>query len=231
MSKATLHRELILAIKQEINERHLTHQEVYALLKEREYYISKDTLDHLLRKGSEDKKYKYEGCLQALAEVFVIEKKPAPIETLDSVEEAQQYIDQIEALQAVADAKKTLIEDLKEDLMEAQPASDVPSPAEILPKIEELQASEESKQNILEDLKADMATLQKMIADYHALSLRLEEEKQQLLDFHRQEMAACREEMRRATDHLVSEIERLRRDNDRMALTVEKYYASLERGN
>lgn len=229
MSKATYQKELLLSIKQEIAARNLTQQEVYDLLKESGYYISRDTLGHLLRKGSEEKKYKYEGCLQALAEVFVIDKKPAPIETLESVEEAQQYIDQIEALQAVADAKKTIIEDLKEDLMEAQPSSDVPSPAEIIPKIEELQASEESRQSILEDLKADMATLQKMIADYHALILRLEEEKQQLLDFHRQEMAACREETKRATDHLVSEIERLRRDNDRMALTVEKYYASLER--
>ena len=164
-----------------------------------------------------------------MVEVFVIGKKPAPIETLDSVEEAQQYIDQIEALQAVADAKKSVIEDLREDLMEAQPSSGVPSPAEIITKIEELQASEESKQSILEDLKADMATLQKMIADYHALILRLEEEKQQLLDFHRQEMAACREETKRATDHLVSEIEYLRQENKRKTAIVDKYFASLER--
>lgn len=229
MSKATYHKELILSIKQEISKRNLTQQEVYTLLTENGYYISKDTLGHLLRKGSEDKKYKYDGCLQALSEFFVIEKKPAPIETLDSVEEAQQYIDQIEALQAVADAKKTLIEDLKEDLKEAQPSSDAPSPSEIIPKIEELQASEDSKQTILEELQTDMATLQKMIADYHALILRLDEEKRQLLEHHQREIAAYREETKRATDHLVSEIEYLRRDNERKASIVDKYYARLER--
>ena len=136
MSKATYYRELILSIKQEIKAQNLTQQEVYDLLTEKGFYISKDTLGHLLRKGSEDKKYKYDGCLQALASVFFIEKAPVPVEELESVDDAQQYIDQIEALQAVAQVKQTVIEELQADLQ-----AEVPSPAEILPKIENLQAS------------------------------------------------------------------------------------------
>jgi hypothetical protein len=148
MSKATFHKDLILSIKQEIIARNLTQQEVYDLLTERNYYISKDTLGHLLRKGSEEKKYKYEGCLQALAEVFFVEKTPVPVEELESVDDAQQYINQIEALQADAQAKQTLIDDLQADLQ-----AELPSPSEILPKIEDLQASSETKQTMLEDLQ------------------------------------------------------------------------------
>lgn len=229
MSKATYHKELILSIKQEISARNHTQQEVYDILRERNYYVSKDTLGHLLRKGSEEKKYKYDGCLQALAEVFVVEKKPAPIETLDSVEEAQQYIDQIEALQADAAAKQDLIDALQTDLMEAQPDPDAPSPAEILPKIEELQASSENKESILQELKESMATLQSMLASYREQLLRLDEEKRQLLEHHQREIAACREETKRATDHLFSEIEYLRQENKRMTAIVDRYYDSLER--
>ena len=222
MSKATFHKELILSIKQEIISRNLTQQEVYDLLIERNYYISKDTLGHLLRKGSEEKKYKYEGCLQALAEVFFVEKTPVPVEELESVDDAQQYIDQIEALQADAQAKQTLIEDLQADLQ-----AELPSPAEILPKIEDLQASSETKQTMLEDLQKSIDDLRKTIEWQQARIEQLEEEKRQLMARDDAILAAFREEAKRGADHLLTEIDYLRRENERKSKIVDKYFSTM----
>lgn len=222
MSKATYYKDLILSIKQEIITRNLTQQEVYDLLIERNYYISKDTLGHLLRKGSEEKKYKYEGCLQALAEVFFVEKTPVPVEELESVDDAQQYIQQIEALQADAQAKQTLIDDLQADLQ-----AELPSPAEILPKIEDLQASSETKQTMLEDLQKSIDDLRKTIEWQQARIEQLEEEKRQLLSRDDAILAAFREEAKRGTDHLLSEIEYLRQENVRKSKIVDKYFSTM----
>ncbi len=235
MSKATNHKELILSIKQEIKSQNLTQQEVYDLLTEKGFYISKDTLGHLLRKGSEEKKYKFDGCLQALAAVFFVEKTPVPVEELDSVDDAQQYIDQIEALQAVAQAKQTVIEDLQADLQ-----SELPSPAEILPKIEELQIANEEKQTILVEQEKSIAELTLTIENQQEKILRLEGENRRLKEYYlkredqyRQDLAeaknredrrldALREDFARSSEYLRGEIEYLRRENDRKSLIIEK---------
>ena len=229
MSKATYYKDLILSIKQEIKARNLTQQEVYDLLTEKGFYISKDTLGHLLRKGSEEKKYRFEGCLQALAAVFIVEKTPVPVEELDSVKEAQQYIDQIEALQAVAQVKQTVIEDLQADLQ-----SDLPSPSELLPKIEDLQASSEIRQEMLEDLKKSIEELKKTIGWQQRRIEQLEEKKRQLLARDDAILAAFREEAKRSTDHLLAEIdfllteiEYLRQENVRKSKIVDKYFSTM----
>jgi hypothetical protein len=222
MSKATNYKELILSIKQEIKAQNLTQQEVYDLLTEKGFYISRDTLGHLLRKGSEEKKYKYDGCLQALAAVFFVEKTPVPVEELDSVDDAQQYIDQIEALQAVAQAKQTVIEDLQADLK-----SELPSPAEILPKIENLQASGETRQELLEDLQKSIEDLKKTIGWQQTRIDQLEEEKRQLLARDDAILAAFREEVKRGTDHLLAEIDYLRQENMRKSKIVDKYFSTM----
>ena len=222
MSKATYYKDLILSIKHEIQNQNLTQQEVYELLTERGFYISRDTLGHLLRKGSEEKKYRYDGCLQALAAVFFVEKTPVPVENLDSVDDAQQYIDQIEALQAVAQVKQTVIEDLQADLQ-----SELPSPAEILPEIKNLQASSETKQEMLEDLQKSIDDLRKTIEWQQTRIDQLEEEKRQLLARDDAILAAFREEAKRGADHLLSEIDYLRRENERKSKIVDKYFSTL----
>ena len=222
MSKATYYRELILSIKQEIKAQNLTQQEVYDLLTAKGFYISKDTLGHLLRKGSEEKKYKYDGCLQALASVFFIEKAPVPVEELESVEDAQQYIDQIEALQAVAQVKQTVIENLKADL-----ESELPSPAQILPKIEDLQAASETRQGMLEELLKSIEDLKKTVEWQQTRIDQLEEEKRQLLARDDAILAAFREEAKRGTDHLLEEIAYLRQENMRKSKIVDKYVGTV----
>ena len=226
MSKATYYKDLILSIKQEIKAQNLTQQEVYDLLKGKGFFVSKDTLGHMLRKGSEEKKYRYDGCLQALAAVFFVEKTPVPVEELDSVDDAQQYIDQIEALQADAQAKQSLIDDLQADLQEGLPSPDDTIPSEILPKIEELQASSETKQSMLEDLQKSIDDLRKTIEWQQARIEQLEEEKRQLLARDDAILAAFREEAKRGADHLLTEIDYLRRDNESKSKIVDKYFST-----
>lgn len=222
MSKAVFHKELILSIKQEINARNLTRQEAYDLILDKGYHVSWDTYQHVMRKGSETKKHRYEVCLQPLAEVFLVEKTPVPVEELESVEDAQQYIDQIEALQADAQAKQTLIDDLQADLQ-----AELPSPAEILPKIEDLQASSETKQSMLEDLQKSIDDLRKTIEWQQARIEQLEEEKRQLLARDDAILAAFREEAKRGADHLLTEIDYLRRENERKSKIVDKYFSTM----
>ncbi len=56
--------------------------------------------------------FSYEDTIMPLVEVLLVEATPVPVEELDSLADAQQYIAQIEGLQADALLKDKVIEDL-----------------------------------------------------------------------------------------------------------------------
>lgn len=104
--------ELILQLKAVKAERGLSNQDIVNLLREKGYFTSLSSVKRVFSEGSENMAFSYEDTIMPLVEVLLVEATPVPVEDLDSLADAQQYISQIEGLQADALLKDKVIEDL-----------------------------------------------------------------------------------------------------------------------
>lgn len=112
MKKARKMPELILQLKAVKAERGLSNQDIVDLLRAKGYFTSLSSVKRVFAEGSENMAFSYEDTIMPLVEVLLVEAAPVPVEELDSLAEAQQYISQIEGLQADALLKDKVIEDL-----------------------------------------------------------------------------------------------------------------------
>ncbi len=112
MKKARKMPELILQLKAVKTERNLSNQDIVNLLRAKGYFTSLSSVKRVFQEGSEELAFSYEDTILPLVEVLLVEATPAPVEDLNKLEDAQQYIIQIEGLQADAALKETLIEEL-----------------------------------------------------------------------------------------------------------------------
>lgn len=112
MKKARKMPELILQLKAVKTERNLSNQDIVNLLRAKGYFTSLSSVKRVFQEGSEELAFSYEDTILPLVEVLLVEAAPVPVEELDSLADAQQYIAQIEGLQADALLKDKLLEDL-----------------------------------------------------------------------------------------------------------------------
>jgi hypothetical protein len=112
MKKARKMPELILQLKAVKAERGLSNQDIVDLLRAKGYGTSLSSVKRVFSEGSENMAFSYEDTIMPLVEVLLVEAAPVPVEDLDSLADAQQYIAQIEGLQADALLKDKVIEDL-----------------------------------------------------------------------------------------------------------------------
>ena len=104
--------ELILQLKAVKSERGLSNQDILELLQAKGYYTSLSTIKRVFADSSEDIAFRYEESIQPIEDVLLVEAAPVPVEELESIEDAQQYVSQIEGLQAAVLLKDNLIEEL-----------------------------------------------------------------------------------------------------------------------
>ena len=112
MKKSRKVPELVTQLKAVKIERGLSNQDIFDLLRAKKYGTSLSSVKRFFAEGSEDVAFSYEDTIKPLVEVLLVEVTPVPVEELDSLADAQQYIDQIEGLQATVLLKHTLIEEL-----------------------------------------------------------------------------------------------------------------------
>lgn len=147
MKKARKMPELILQLKAVKAERGLSNQDIHELLQTKGYYTSLSTVKRVFAEGSEDIAFRYEESVQPLVEVLLVEATPVPVEELDSLADAQQYIAQIEGLQADALLKDNVIEELNRNNAA-------------------LQTSDEEKSATIQQQADTIAALKKKISQY-----------------------------------------------------------------
>ena len=90
----------------------LSNQDIVDLLRANGYGTSLSSVKRYFAEGSEEMAFSYEDTIRPLVEVMLVAATPVPVEELDSLADAQQYIDQIEGLQATVLLKHSLIEEL-----------------------------------------------------------------------------------------------------------------------
>ena len=90
----------------------LSNQDIVDLLRAKGYGTSLSSVKRYFTEGSEEMAFSYEDTIRPLVEVMLVTATPVPVEELDSLADAQQYIDQIEGLQATVLLKHALIEEL-----------------------------------------------------------------------------------------------------------------------
>ena len=112
MKKARKVPELVTQLKAVKIERNLSNQDIVDLLHAKGYGTSISSVKRFFADGSEDVAFSYEDTIKPLVEVLLVDATPVPVEELDSLADAQQYIDQIEGLQATVLLKHALIEEL-----------------------------------------------------------------------------------------------------------------------
>lgn len=112
MKKARKVPEIVTQLKAVKAERGLSNSDIFNLLQDKKYSTSISSVKRFFADGSEDVAFSYEDTIKPLVEVLLVDATPVPIEELDSLADAQQYIDQIEGLQADALLKNKVIEDL-----------------------------------------------------------------------------------------------------------------------
>ncbi len=113
MKKARKMPELILRLKAQKAELGLSNNEIAAKLQEKGYSTSLSTVKRVFAEGSEHQSFWYGESIQPIEKILLIEATPVPVEDLESLEEAQQYVSQIEGLQAAASFKDELMEELR----------------------------------------------------------------------------------------------------------------------
>lgn len=112
MKKARKVPELVTQLKAVKIERGLSNSDIVNLLQAKGYGTSLSSVKRFFAEGSENMAFSYEDTIMPLVEVLLVEATPVPVEDLDSLADAQQYIAQIEGLQADALLKDKVIEDL-----------------------------------------------------------------------------------------------------------------------
>ena len=113
MKKARKMPELILRLKAQKAELGLSNNDIAAKLQEKGYSTSLSTVKRVFAEGSEHQSFWYGESIQPIEEILLIEATPVPVENLESLEEAQQYVSHIEGLQAAASFKDELMEELR----------------------------------------------------------------------------------------------------------------------
>ena len=113
MKKARKMPELILHLKAQKAKLGLSNADIAAKLQEKGYSTSLSTVKRVFAEGSEHQSFWYGESIQPIEEILLIEATPVPVEDLESIEEAQQYVSQIEGLQAAASFKDELMEELR----------------------------------------------------------------------------------------------------------------------
>jgi len=136
--------ELILHLKAQKAELGLSNADIAAKLQEKGYSTSLSTVKRVFAEGSEYQSFWYGESIQPIEEILLIEATPVPVEDLESIEEAQQYVSQIEGLQAAASFKDELMEDLRNSNSE-------------------LKASIEKKDKTIEKLESELASYRKKL--------------------------------------------------------------------
>ena len=112
MKKARKVPEIVTQLKAVKAERGLSNSDIFNLLQDKKYSTSISSVKRFFADGSEDVAFSYEDTIKPLVEVLLVDATPVPVEELDSLADAQQYIAQIEGLQADALLKDKVIEDL-----------------------------------------------------------------------------------------------------------------------
>ena len=112
MKKARKVPEIVTQLKAVKAERGLSNSDIFNLLQDKKYSTSISSVKRFFADGSEDVAFSYEDTIKPLVEVLLVDATPVPVEELDSLADAQQYIDQIEGLQATVLLKHALIEEL-----------------------------------------------------------------------------------------------------------------------
>ena len=112
MKKARKVPELVTQLKAVKKERDLSNQDIFDLLRAKNYGTSISSVKRFFAEGSENVAFSYEDTIKPLVEVLLVDATPVPVEELNSLADAQQYIDQIEGLQATVLLKHSLIEEL-----------------------------------------------------------------------------------------------------------------------
>ena len=112
MKKARKVPELVTQLKAVKIERDLSNQDIVNILQAKGYGTSLSSVKRFFAEGSEEIAFSYEDTIKPLVEVLLVEATPVPVEELDSLADAQQYIDQIEGLQSTVLLKHALIEEL-----------------------------------------------------------------------------------------------------------------------
>ena len=112
MKKAIKDPELNRQLKAVKVSNNLSNQDIVDLLRAKGYGTSLSSVKRYFAEGSEEMAFSYEDTIRPLVEVMLVAATPVPVEELDSLADAQQYIDQIEGLQATVLLKHSLIEEL-----------------------------------------------------------------------------------------------------------------------
>ena len=112
MKKARKVPEIVTQLKAVKAERGLSNFDIFKLLQDKNYSTSISSVKRFFAEGSENVAFSYEDTIKPLVEVLLVDATPVPVEELDSLADAQQYIDQIEGLQATVLLKHSLIEEL-----------------------------------------------------------------------------------------------------------------------
>ena len=113
MKKARKMPEVVLHLKVLKAELGISNAEIAAKLQEKGYSTSISTVKRVFAEGSEFQSFWYEESIKPIEEILLTDASPVPVENLESLEDAQQYVSQIEGLQAVANFKDELIEELR----------------------------------------------------------------------------------------------------------------------
>ena len=153
MKKARKVPELVTQLKAVKIERDLSNQDIVNLLQAKGYGTSLSSVKRFFAEGSEEIAFSYEDTIKPLVEVLLVDATPVPVEELDSLADAQQYIDQIEGLQATVLLKHSLIEELTntnaslQSTVEAQAATIQQQEATIKQQSETIENLKKAKKN------------------------------------------------------------------------------------
>ena len=109
MKKARKMPEIVLRLKALKADLGLSNTEIANMLQQKGYSTSLSTVKRVFAEGSEHQSFWYEESIQPIEEILLTEAPPLPVENLESLEDAQQYVSQIEGLQAVASFKDELM--------------------------------------------------------------------------------------------------------------------------
>lgn len=113
VKKSRVMPELILQLKAVKADRGLSNQDIFVMLQESGHFLSLSTIKRVFADGSEHASFRYDESVRPIEELLLVETPPLPVDELESIEEAQQYVSQIEALQAAAVFKDDLLEELR----------------------------------------------------------------------------------------------------------------------
>ena len=144
MKKARKMPEIVLRLKALKADLGLSNTEIANMLQQKGYSTSLSTVKRVFAEGSEHQSFWYEESIQPIEEILLTEAPPLPVENLESLEDAQQYVSQIEGLQAVASFKDELMGELRG-------------------KIDELKADAEKKAERIKLLEKEISNYKKKL--------------------------------------------------------------------